>query len=813
MTRSFERLTEAELADQLAALEGRLASHTGESRLRNVVQNLRIHQIELEMQNRELRDAQRALEEARDRYADLYDFAPIGYMTLNANGVIQEINLTGAGMLGRHRVELLDKPLSPYLEPGHSKAFFRHLNRAFDDDAKTTVELALRSGNGNTLWVLLESLRSRGQGLILCRTAMLDISERRESENLRRESESRLALVADNVSVLIAYVDANRRYVFNNAAYERWFGHSRDYIHGRHMHDILGDAVYESVRPYVDAALAGEEIHFELDAAYDVGTRHISGSYVPHKGGKGAVLGFFVLITDLSDRYRAEQALAEERAFATAVLDTAGALVMVVDAEGHIVRFNRECERVTGYRSAEVEGRRFDMFLVPGERATVEEILERLHGGEFPNAHENRWVARDGTTRLIAWSNTALTDPEGRVSHIIATGVDVTERRRVEEELRHQEQQLRLVTDAVPILIAYVDRDMRYRFVNAAYQDWYGVERVRMVGRRVEEFLDQKAYAVLHAFADRALKGEEVFFENATTHRRRGKRDVSTSLVPDRSEDGTVNGYFSVLVDITERKRGEEFDKRRLLEAAHADRLSTMGEMTTEIAHELNQPLTAIATTADVCVEQARCLAGGEGAALAEALAEISGQAHRAAQIIKHLRAFARRREPDFAPVDLNRIIESALSLVSVEARSGGVTVDTSLHGLATVEADSVLVEQLIVNLVRNAIEAMVSTGVGSPRVRVTTTNSGENVEVTIADNGPGLGGSTMAHLFEPFYTTKPDGMGLGLAICRSIVEAHGGRMWADGTPEGGAEFGFNLQTINNSEAQALKSWLVPQST
>jgi PAS domain-containing protein len=165
-------LSRTELADELAALEERLTSKGGESRVRNLVQNLRIHQIELEMQNRELRDAQRALEEARDRYADLYDFAPIGYMTLNANGVIQEINLTGAGMLGRHRVELLDKPLSPYLEPGHSKAFFRHLNRAFDDDAKATVELALRSGNGNTLWVLLESLRSRGQGLILCRTSV-----------------------------------------------------------------------------------------------------------------------------------------------------------------------------------------------------------------------------------------------------------------------------------------------------------------------------------------------------------------------------------------------------------------------------------------------------------------------------------------------------------------------------------------------------------------------------------------------------------------------------------------------------------------
>ncbi|MGA8260504.1 MAG: PAS domain S-box protein [Arenicellales bacterium] len=803
MTRDFERLTQDELADQLAALEDRLASHPGESRLRTVVQNLRIHQIELEMQNRELRDAQHALEEARDRYADLYDFAPIGYMTLNANGVIDEINLTGARMLGKPRAELLGSPLSPHLESGHSKAFFRHLNQALGDDDKASVELALRSASGHTLWVLLESLRRESEGATLCRTAMLDISERRESERLRRESEDRLALIADNVSVLIAYVDADRRYVFNNAAYERWFGYSRDYIHGRRMHEILGDEVYEAIQPYVDAALAGEESRFELNASYPRGgTRHISGSYVPHKDDTGTVLGFFVLINDLSERYRAERALSEERAFATAVLDTAGALVMVVDSHGQIVRFNRECERVTGYRAAEVEGRRFDMFLMPNERSEVEKVFKRLNDGAFPNHHENRWRAKDGSTRLIAWSNTALTDSQGRVSHIIATGVDVTERRRMEDELRHQEQQLRLVTDAVPILIAYVDRDMRYRFVNAAYQGWYGIQPGQMVGRPVEEFTDAKAFAVLRPFADRALKGQEVSFENTITHRRLGKRDVSVSLVPDRNQDGRINGYFSVLADITERKRGEESDKRRLLQAAHTDRLSTMGEMTTEIAHELNQPLTAIATTADVLVERARCMPGGKGVELSEALGEIRDQAHRAARIIKHLRTFARRREPDFAPVGLDRIIESALSLVGIEARSGGVTIDTSLRGPVIVEADSVLVEQLIVNLARNAVEAMVSTGVEAPRMRIAAMESNGSAEVTIADNGPGLSGSTMEHLFEPFYTTKPDGMGLGLAICRSIVEAHGGTIWADASPEGGAEFGFTLTAISEKPSR-----------
>jgi len=807
MSRDFDRLSKSELVDELAGLEDKLANNPEQSRIRNLVQNLRVHQIELEMQNRELREAQRTLEEARDRYTDLYDFAPVGYLTLDAQGVIREINLTGTRQLARPRAELLENPFATHLEPGQSKAFFRHLRRAFDDDAKTTVELALQSDRGKTRWVSLESVRARTEETTVCRSAMVDITERKREEQSRRESESRLALIADNVPVLISYVDARRRYVFNNAAYERWFGHSRDYIHGRHMRDVLGDDAYGAVRHHVDAVLAGGEAHFEAELPYrDAGTRYVAVSYIPHRDTAGEVVGFFALINDLSERRRAERALAEEQSFVSAVLDTAGALVAVIDRNGRIVRFNRECERTTGYRSDEVQGRHFNMLLASKDQSAVTEVFESLGAGDFPNTYENHWVAKDGSRPLIAWSNTALTDDNGRVTHIVATGVDITERRRMEDELRHSEQQLRLVTDAVPVLIAYVDRDMRYRFANAAYRDWFGLEPGHMIGRRVEDLIESDTFKVTRPFAQRALAGEEVTYENIVQHRERGQCDVATTLVPDRSADSEVQGYYSVVADITERKRSEERDTRRLLEAAHTDRLSTMGEMTTEIAHELNQPLTAIATTADVCVEQARQLAGGQGATLAEVLGEISTQAHRAADIVKHVRTFARRREPALASVDLETLVDQALSLVRVEARADGVAIETCLAKPSRIEADAVLIEQLLVNLARNAIEAMTTAGVESPRLSIASTEGDGTLEIRVADNGPGLSIEAREHLFEPFYTTKADGIGLGLAICRSIIEAHGGRMWADTSPDGGAEFGFTLRKAPNDKKEQRSS-------
>jgi len=803
MTRDFKRLSDDELATELAEFEAKLANKPGESRLRNLVHNLRVHQIELEMQNRQLLDTQSELEEARDLYADLYDFAPIGYLTLDGHGVIRRLNLTGARMLGKPRGELVNRPLANYLDRGQSKALFRHLNRAFDTDAGATEELALQAGRSETRFVALRSVRAFIGGETLCRTAMIDVTERKREEQTRRDADTRLALVADNVPVLISYVDASRRYMFNNAAYEKWFGHTRDYIHARHLRDVLGDEAYAEIKPHVDAVLAGQEVHFEAELPYrDAGNRYVSVSYIPHRDQDGTIAGFFALINDLSERHRAERALAEEQEFVSAVLDTAGALVMVMDRRGHVVRFNRECERISGYRAEEVEGRYFDMLLSAEERPGVQDVFQRLSTGDFPNEYENHWVAKDGTPRLIAWSNTALTDQHGAVTHVVATGVDVTERRRIEADLRHRERQLRLVTDAAPVLIAYVDTDMRYRFANAAYREWFDLDPDDMVGRRVEDLMEPDTFETTRNFAGRALQGEEVFYENIVWHQSLGRRYVSASLVPDYEADDMVSGYFSVVTDITERKESEEYEKRRLLEAAHADRVNTVGEMTTEIAHELNQPLTAIATTADVCVDQARSLGREKGGALAEALQEVSAQAHRAAHIVKHVRSFARRKEPELKAVELREIVNGAFSLVRMDARSTGVALSSDLEGEPVVEADTVLIEQLIVNLARNAIEAMSSAGTKKPRVSVTAGVGNGTVEIRVMDNGPGLSVDARQHLFEPFYTSKAEGMGLGLAICRSIVETHGGRMWVDSAPGGGAVFGFtlNIAAANESE-------------
>jgi two-component system sensor histidine kinase TtrS len=357
-----------------------------------------------------------------------------------------------------------------------------------------------------------------------------------------------------------------------------------------------------------------------------------------------------------------------------------------------------------------------------------------------------------------------------------------------------------LILDSVAEGIYGVDLDGRTTFVNRALE--------RMTGWTAEDLLGEHQHEVLHhthadgephprdqcpicaPFEDDTprLMEDEVFWRRDGTC-----FPVEYSATPLRDDHGRVIGTVVVFRDITERRAVAERIHRSELEQAHMDRLSTLGEMASGIAHELNQPLTAISTNARACV---RILESGRGNLdlCCQVIGRIADQADRAGEIIRQIRRFAHKEPPQMEPTAVWDMFDSVLTLLDKDARRAGVHTQRDVGSDAQmVLAQRILIEQVLMNLVRNAIEAMEDQQ-RDRRLLLLARRRDDRVEIRVVDTGPGLDPSTADRLFEPFVTTKPNGLGVGLSISTGIVQAHGGNLRVDSTPGIGATFYFSLE-------------------
>jgi two-component system sensor histidine kinase DctS len=270
--------------------------------------------------------------------------------------------------------------------------------------------------------------------------------------------------------------------------------------------------------------------------------------------------------------------------------------------------------------------------------------------------------------------------------------------------------------------------------------------------------------------------------------------------------DGRQAGWMSSILDITDRKRAEELARQQQEKLETSARLATMGEMSSMLAHELNQPLAAISsyTTGALNVLSRAGMTDGAGPApsptldigmLRRALEQANTQARRAGQIIRSVHEFVKKREPRRESVSVQQVVDGIRTLVELQARQSYVTLHINVPSdLPQVEADRVLLEQVLLNLTRNAIEAMQDIDPERRVLRIAAARSEDGVSVSVIDNGHGIPPEVAERLFSPFFSTKAEGMGMGLSICRTAIEFHGGTLTHADNPGGGTVFTFTLQ-------------------
>lgn len=507
-------------------------------------------------------------------------------------------------------------------------------------------------------------------------------------------------------------------------------------------------------------------------------------------------------ILDVSERRRIEQALRFERDRAELYLDLVGVIVLAVDANGNVTLINRQGLETLGAPESEVVGRNFFNLFIPDEfrKRALAQFNELINDPADQNPLiEEGWVeTRGGNRRFIQWRNKKLIDDSGRTIGVLGAGEDVTDQRRIQDQLKQAEEELRLTVQHAPIGMATLDLEGHILSVNESLCSMLGFEESQLLGLAMKEMIHPDDRAVASALLQRLLGGEIEYVRHEKRYRRQDGSlmlgIVRYSLI--RDGRGRPLMFVAQIVDRTEQIEAELEVRQQRERLAQVSRLGTMGEMAAGIAHELNQPLTAIANYAQACQRMidADALATGE---LQQILGKVSGQARRAGQVIQGLRSFIRKRATSRRPTDMARVIRDVMMLAELDGRAHGlaITSDTE-ENLPQVQADPIQLQQVILNLVRNAVDSMAGMEGSGKGVAVITRMEGpDEICVAVKDHGSGIDDEVATKLFDPFFTTKTEGMGMGLALSRSIVEAHGGRLVFTANPSGGTIFRMILPT------------------
>jgi two-component system sensor kinase FixL len=493
-------------------------------------------------------------------------------------------------------------------------------------------------------------------------------------------------------------------------------------------------------------------------------------------------------------------------AIKTRAPDAAGEVALAtLDREGRVTGWYPGPAHGGGWREADIVGRHVSAFLPAQDRADgkAERILA---AARETGRYEETGLRLDvqGAPYLAKVAVIALRDAAGAVVGYSKLVWGVSEGVSAAEALRTREAHLRSILETVPDAMVVIDEEARIKSFSAAAVRQFGYAPEEMVGQNVSGLMPEPYRSQHDGYMARYLKTGErriIGIGRVVVGQRKDGSTFPMELAVGEMRSGGVRYFTGFIRDLTERQRTETRLQELQSELVHMSRFTALGEMASTLAHEINQPLSAIANYLKGCRRLLSRMDGPEVVMLSDAVNQAAEQALRAGQVIRHLREFVARGESERHIEGLPRLVEEASALALVGAKEKGVRVRFDLDPDAPlVLADRIQVQQVLLNLIRNAIEAMHEALRRELVIATRALPSEELVEVSVADTGSGIAPEVAEQLFQPFVTTKARGMGVGLSICRTIVEAHGGRIHAEPNSEGGTTFRFTLRTFDKRE-------------
>jgi PAS domain S-box-containing protein len=644
----------------------------------------------------------------------------------------------------------------------------------------------------------------------------IDVTERKRADDALRESETKIRRLVDSNIIGIAIWDFDGSVLEANDEFLRMVNYDReDLVSGRIKWAELTPPDW---RDRNDARIeqqksSGRFEPFEKEYTRKDGSRVpvlTGGATFEEGGNQGAA---FVL--DLTERKRAEQALIRSEAYLAETQQLTHTGSWAWDARNERVLYcSEEMLRIFGLDPEEHLPTRkdFRQRVHPEDRNRVDESFAKVINEKVDSFDEYRVVLPDGTVRHVNSSGHPALDGNGELIEFIGTATDVTERKHAEEALRESEAKF---SDYAATASDWLwEIDPAYKFTLLTENAFHSDPADRIGTLCWDHALDLETEPEKWRLLVGTLDSRKPFhnFVYCSKDGEGSPMYVKASGKPVFDANGEFRGYRGTGTDVTaimraqqaeaslrkaeaEARESEQRYRKAQLELAHANRVATIGQLTASIAHEVNQPITAAVTYALA----ARRWLNAEPPNFHEvddALSLIVKEGNRAGDVVGRIRALIKKAPVRKGAVAINDAILEVIALTRTEAANNSVLVRTQLaEDLPHVQGDRVQLQQVLLNLIINAIEAMRDVGEEERELLISSRNEPDGVSVEVRDSGPGFAPAALERVFEAFYTTKPGGLGLGLSICRSIIEAHSGQLWASPNVPRGAIFGFIAPT------------------